>query len=261
MKNIKQRIKQGEAVNGCWLNLGSALTAEIVGSAGFDWVLIDLEHGAGNEKDVLCQLQALESSNTAAFVRIEGGARQRVHRVLDLGAEGIMCPHIDNVEEAKSLVDGLRYPPHGSRGIARMVRASGYGKNLAEYSANANDIIVGIAQIESPEAIEHVNDIAAIDGIDVLFIGPADLSISLGIFGKFDHPLFLDAVKKTIAAAQKAGKASGILLANPDDYITYYNLGMRVIACGADATFVAEGSRTMAAKLSTKRDQFVNTVQ
>src|SRR4030095_11646890 len=127
---------------------------------------------------------------------------------------------------------------------------------LAEYSANANDTIVGIAQIESPEAIKDVHDIAAIDGIDVLFIGPADLSISLGIFGKFDHPLFLDAVKKTIEAAQKAGKASGILLTNPDDYTTYYNLGMRVIACGADATFVAEGARTMAAKLTAKRDQF-----
>ncbi len=255
MKNLKKRLKAGEALNGCWLNLGSALTAEIVGSAGFDWALIDLEHGAGNEKDVLSQLQALESSNTAALVRIESGAKQRIHRVLDLGAEGIMCPHIDTAEEAKAVVNGLRYPPHGSRGVAKMVRATGFGKNFNEYSTNANDDILGIVQIESPEALEHLNEIAAIDGIDVLFIGPGDLTMSLGIFGQFDHPLFLDAVKTTVVAAQNAGKASGILLSNPDDYNKFYNLGMRMIACGADATFVAEGSRTMATKLDAKRSQ------
>lgn len=259
MKNLKKRIRQGEAVNGCWLNLGNALTAEIVGGAGFDWLLIDLEHGAGNENILLSQLQALESSNSAALVRIESGSKQRIHRVLDFGVEGVMCPHIDNAEEAKALVNGIRYPPHGSRGIARMVRASGYGKNLAEYTKNANDTLIGIAQIESPEALKHLDEIASVDGIDVLFIGPADLSISLGIFGQFDHPLFVDGVKATIRAAQKVGKASGILLANPDDYSKYYDLGMRFIACGGDASFVSEGSRSLAAKLNAKRNQPVKT--
>jgi 4-hydroxy-2-oxoheptanedioate aldolase len=261
MKYIKKRIKQGEALNGCWLNLGSALTAEIVGSAGFDWVLIDLEHGAGNEKDVLSQLQALENSNTAAIVRIESGAKQRIHRVLDVGAEGIMCPHINNAKEAKEVVYGLRYPPHGGRGVARMVRATGFGKNFAEYYNNANENIIGIVQIETPGALDHLDEIASIDGVDVLFIGPADLTMALGIFGQFDHPLFLDAVKATINAAEKAGKVTGILLVNPDDYNTFYNLGIRMIACGADATFVAEGSRTMAAKLAAKRSQQENPVQ
>ncbi len=260
MKNLKKRLQQGEVLNGCWLNLGSALTAEIVGSAGFDWVLIDLEHGAGNEKDVLSQLQALESSNTAAIVRIESGARQRIHRVLDVGAEGVMCPHINNAEEAKAVADGLRYPPHGSRGVAKMVRATDFGNNFAEYYANANDTIIGIVQIETPEALNHLDDIAAIDGIDVLFIGPADLTMALGIFGQFDHPLFVDAVQRTVAAAQKAGKTTGILLTNPDDYQTFYNLGIRMMACGADATFVAEGSCNMAAKLNAKRSQQINTV-
>src|SRR6059058_4873446 len=104
MKNLKKRIKSGEAVNGCWLNLGSALTAEIVGSAGFDWLLIDLEHGTGNEKDLLSQLQALESSKSATFVRVESHARAGIQHVLDLGAEGVMCPHIDTVQEARLVV-------------------------------------------------------------------------------------------------------------------------------------------------------------
>ena len=260
MKNLKRRIKEGEVVNGCWLNLGSALTAEIVGVAGFDWVLIDLEHGAGNEKDVLSQLQALENSQTAALVRIESGARQRIHRVLDYGAEGVMCPHVNGPDEAKAVVSGLRYPPQGSRGVAKMVRATGFGRNFADYSNNATENLLGVVQIETPEALDHLDEIAAIDGVDVLFIGPADLAMSLGIFGQFDHSLFLDAVKATVAAAQKAGKATGILLSTPDDYDKFYNLGIRMIACGADATFVAEGSRAMAAKLNARQTQSINPV-
>lgn len=253
MKNLKKKLQSGEAVNGCWLNLGSSLTAEIVGTADFDWVLIDLEHGAGNEKDVLAQLQALEKSDAAAIIRIESTARQRIHRVLDVGAEGVMCPHVDFIDDAKMMVSGLRYPPHGSRGVAKMVRAAGFGKNFAEYSSNANDTIVGVAQIESMEALEHLDAIAALDGIDVLFIGPADLTMSMGIFSQFDHPLFKDAVTAIINAANKAGKATGILIFNPDEYSTYYNQGIRMIACGADATFVAEGARNMSARLHSIR--------
>lgn len=258
MKNLKKRIRNGEAVNGCWLNLGSSLTAEIVGQAGFDWVLIDLEHGAGEEKDVLSQLQALEHSSTAAIVRVESAERQRIHRVLDAGAEGVMCPHIDTTQDAKKVVDGIRYPPGGSRGVAKMVRASGFGKNFAEYYSGSNENILGVVQIETPEALNHLDEIAAIDGVDVLFIGPADLTMSLGIFGQFDHHLFTDAVKATVAAAQKAGKATGILIFNPDEYTRYYEMGIRMIACGADATFVAQGSVNMAAKLQSIKTSFHN---
>ncbi|MBA4141215.1 MAG: 2-dehydro-3-deoxyglucarate aldolase, partial [Segetibacter sp.] len=228
------------------------------GLAGFDWVLIDLEHGAGNEKDVLSQLQALEHTNTAAIVRIESAERQRIHRVLDVGAEGVMCPHINNLDEAKMVVSGLRYPPEGTRGVAKMVRATGFGKNFAEYSSSANENIVGIAQIETIEALDHLDEIATLDGIDVLFIGPADLTMALGIFGQLDHRLFTDAVKATVNAAQKAGKATGILLFNPDDYNTWYQLGIRMIACGADATFVADGARNMSAKLNSIRTTLKN---
>ena len=253
MKNLKRRIKNGEAVNGCWLNLGSPLTAEIVGSAGFDWVLIDLEHGAGNEKDVLAQLQAIEQYNTAGLVRIESFNRQRIHRVLDSGAEGVMVPRIISVEEAKQFVSGLRYPPQGSRGIAKMVRATGFGKNFAEYFSTANENILGVVQIETMEALSCVDEIAALDGVDVLFIGPSDLSMALGIFGQSDHPLYKDALKATINAAKKAGKATGILIANPDDYNIYFEMGIRMIACGGDASFVTEGARNMSSKLISIR--------
>ncbi|MBC7829335.1 MAG: 2-dehydro-3-deoxyglucarate aldolase [Chitinophagaceae bacterium] len=253
MKNLKARLKQGETVNGCWLNLGTSITAEIAGLSGFDWVLIDLEHGAGVEKDVLDQLQALEHTPAAAIVRVEGAQRQRIHRVLDMGAEGIMCPRINNAGEATEVANGLHYPPKGKRGVAKMVRATGFGQNFTDYYNNAKDNILGIVQIETVEVLNHLDEIAAIDGIDVLFIGPADLTMELGIFGQFDHPLFRDALKATVNAAAKAGKATGILFFNPDDYKTYHHLGIRMIACGSDATFIADGARNMAGKLSAAR--------
>ena len=237
-------------MNGCWLNLGSSVTAEIVGAAGFDWVLIDLEHGAGSEKDVLHQLQALEHTPAAPIIRVESSERQRFHRVLDMGAEGIMCPRVGNVEEAKKVVSALRYPPDGSRGVAKMVRATGFGQHFTEYHQNAKDDILGIVQIETLEVLDHLDAMAALDGVDVLFIGPADLSMALGHFGDFEHPQFKEALKATVSAAEKAGKATGILLFNPDDFSTYHEMGIRVIACGADATFVANGARQMAQRLN-----------
>ena len=253
MKNLKHRLKQGETLNGCWLNLGTSITAEIVGSAGFDWVLIDLEHGAGVEKDVLFQLQALEHTSAAAIVRVESAQSQRIHRILDMGAEGIMCPRINNAAEAMDVARGLHYPPDGKRGVARMVRATRFGKDFNDYLKNAKENILGIVQIETSEVLNELDSVAAIDGIDVLFIGPSDLSMELGIFGQFDHPLFRDALQATVSAAKKAGKATGILVLNPDDYKTYHDLGITFIACGSDATFVAEGARNMAAKLNAFR--------
>src|SRR5690554_4091895 len=125
MENLKSRIINGETVNGCWLNLGSPLTAEIVGMAGFDWVLIDLEHGSGSEKDLLHQLQALQHTPATPIVRVESAERQRIHRALDMGAAGVMCPRVHHVEEATAVARALRYPPSGVRGVAKMVRATG----------------------------------------------------------------------------------------------------------------------------------------
>lgn len=240
-------------MHGCWLNLGSSLTAEIVGQAGFDWVLIDLEHGAGSEKDVLFQLQALEHTPTGVLVRVESTEPQRIHRILDMGAEGIMCPKIANPAGAQKVVNGLHYPPHGGRGVAKMVRATGFGQHFDHYYQQARDTILGVVQIETVEVLNHLDEVAAIDGVDVLFIGPADLSMEMGIFGQFDHPRFKEALKKTVDAAQKAGKATGILFFNSDDYHTYHDLGIRLIACGADATFVADGARNLAKKLNSLR--------
>ena len=211
MNNLKQRIKNGEAVHGCWLNTGSPLTAEIVGGAGFDWVLIDLEHGAGSESALLPVLQALGHTMVTPVVRIESPDGPRIHRVLDMGAAGVMCPKISTPDDALRLARGLYYPPFGTRGVAKMVRATGFGRNFQTYYDQSRDNIIGVAQIETVAVLDHLDEVAQTDGIDVLFIGPADLSMELGIFGQFDHPRFVEAMKETINAAQKAGKAVGIL--------------------------------------------------
>jgi len=255
MKNLKSRLKKGETLHGCWLNLGSSLTAEIVGLSGFDWVLIDLEHGAGSEKEALGQIQALQHTSAGIIVRVESAEPQRIHRVLDMGAEGVMCPKINNLSEAKKVVNGLYYPPMGQRGVAKMVRATQFAQNFQSYYEASQENILGIVQIETREVLHHVDEIANLEGVDVLFIGPADLSMELGIFGQFNHPDFLAAVEKTIKAANQAGKATGILFFNPEEYSKYHQMGIRFIACGADATFVAEGAKNMVEKLAKLRSQ------
>lgn len=250
MKQIKKRLKSGETLIGCWLNLGSSITAEIVGLSGFDWVLIDLEHGAGEPKDLLHQLQALEHTRAAAIVRVESHQKERIHRVLDLGAEGVMCPRVYSAEEANAAVRGMHYPPKGIRGVAKMVRATGFGKAFDQYKSGTSESILGIIQIETVEALEELDQIANTSGVDVLFIGPADLTVALGIDGDLNHPLFLEAVDRIVKAAKKASKAVGILIFDPEDFKKYQEMGIQLIACGSDATFVASGARELHGKLS-----------
>ncbi len=251
MKKLKQRLKAGETLTGCWLSVGSPITAEIVGMAGFDWVLIDLEHGAGTERDVLPQLQALEHTTAAALVRVESTEPARLQHVLDTGAEGVMCPRIATVDDAKRVVQALQFPPKGSRGMTNTGRATGYGHHFSSYYQDAADNILGIIQIETREVLDHLDAIAALDGVDVLFIGPADLSMALGHFGEYDHPQFLEALQETINAARKAGKATGIIVFDPDDFAKYHQQGIRMIASGSDVGFVARGARQLAQQLNT----------
>ncbi len=259
MKNIKDRVRAGEAVIGTFLSLGNAMTTEIVAKAGFDWVLIDLEHGIGSEKDVLHQVQALASTEVAAVVRVEGYQRQRIHKVLDLGVSGIMCPHVDNGAQATAVTKAMRYAPEGERGVAKMVRATNFGVDFMDYHANQEKNLLCVVQIETEEALHHLDEIASNEEVDVLFIGPADLSMALGVFGQLDHPKFLEAEAKILAVAKKYNKAVGFLLFDPSHYQKYYDKGVRFFACGTDALFLSNGAKTVAGKLNEFK-QLVTTV-
>lgn len=243
--NLRSRILGAETLFGTFAALGSPTAAEICGRAGFDWVIIDLEHGAAHESDLLTSLYAVESTPSTALVRPRSADRLRVGRVLDLGAHGVMIPRIDLPEQAAEVISFMRYPPDGTRGLALSTRGAGLGE-LGHTDVRAiNQQVVGIIQIESPSAVEHAAEIAAIDGVDVLFVGPADLSHSMGIPGQFDDPRFVSALERVVAAADGAGKAAGILLFNMAVLPRHVDLGFRFIGLGSDGSFVADGARTV----------------
>ncbi len=250
--NFKLKVLSGDAVHGSWVNLGSLVSAEIMGRAGFDWLLIDLEHGAGNDTMMYHQLQVLESTYATPIVRTDELSRPKVQRILDAGAKGIMFPQIQNKEEAELAVNMMYYPPRGIRGMAKMVRATGFGKNADEYIASLDKNLVGVMQIENINALKDIEAIAAIPGADVLFVGPSDLSLALGIFGQFNHPAYQQAMQDVAGAAKKHGKAAGVLLQNIDEYEMYYHLGFRFLACGADGSFVARSAEALVKQMKER---------
>ena len=248
IKGLKKKLKKGETLIGTFLSLGNGVVSEMIAKAGFDWVVIDLEHGLGTEADVVQQLMGLKNADISAIVRVEGAQRQRIHRVLDFGAEGIMCPRIETPAEATLAIRAMQYPPQGNRGVARMIRAAGFGAGFKDYYEAADELL-GVIQIETTEALEHLDEIAAIPGVDVLFIGPSDLTMALGIFGETNHPLFIETVKRIVKAAAQANKQVGILMADPAEFYQYHDLGIRFIACGTDAGFLSKGAKQVADSL------------
>ena len=253
MKNLKERIQSGETVHGCWLNLGSTVSAEIVGRSGFDWVLIDLEHGAVDLTSMYQQLQVLENAETTVLVRTDELSRSKVQHILDAGARGIMFPQLRDQADAEVAVGMMYYPPKGMRGMAKMVRATGFGLHAEDYVRQLDTLLVSIIQIETLQAVENIDAIAATPGVDVLFVGPSDLSLALGVFGQLDHPDYQGAIARVADAARKHNKAPGVLLQDIREYEMYHALGYRFLACGADGAFVARGAAEMVKRLAEKK--------
>lgn len=246
---IRERTLDGEVVVGAFVMLGAPAGAELLARAGFDWLIVDGEHGAGTEADILAQLYAIESAGelggrtTAALVRPEEGTRLRVGRALDMGAEGVMIPRLETAEEARRLVSWLRYPPDGVRGLALGTRGAEQSEVGHADVRRLNDRILGIVQVESGAAVEAADETAAIDGVDVLFVGPTDLSHALGVPGRFDDPRFVTALERVVAACRAHGKAAGILLRRLDDLDRYLGLGFTFIGLGSDGAYVTDGAR------------------
>ena len=245
LTDLRRRIHAGETLFGTFLGLASPVAAEIAARAGFDWVIIDLEHGSGTETDLLASLLAVGTTPTAALVRPQSLERIRIGRALDHGAHGLMIPRVDAPEQAREAISFMRYPPDGVRGLALSTRGAGLSERRHADVRSINEQLVGIIQIESRGAVEHADEIAAIDGVDVLFVGPTDLSHALGVPGQFDHPDYLAASERTVAAAHAHGKATGILLYDPAALRRHLELGFRFVGLGSDGSFVAQGARAM----------------
>lgn len=214
-----------------------------MGDAGFDWVVIDLEHGAATEADLVAHLLAVQVRGAAPLVRPQSGERLRIGRALDLGAAGIVVPRLDTAEQAREAVTFLRYPPEGGRGVALRTRGARLGAIGHADVGTVNADIVGIVQIETPGGLREADAIAALDGVDVLFVGPADLSHSLGVPGRFDEPIYRDALQTVVAACRRHGKAAGILLYDHATFAPHLELGYKFIGLGSDGSFVAAGAK------------------
>lgn len=249
---FRERILAGERLFGCWCGLGSPLAAELAARAGFDWVLVDLEHGAATEGELLAHLTAIEAAGATALVRPQSGERLRIGRALDLGATGVVIPRLDGVAQASEAMTYLRYPPDGVRGIALFTRGARLGAVAHAGVRDLNAAIVGIVQVESPGAVRDAGAIAALDGVDVLFVGPADLSHSLGVPGRFGDPTYQAALRTVVEACRANGKSAGILLYDPASFGPHLELGFTFVGLGADASFVANGA---AAALAAARSR------
>src|SRR3954464_14139469 len=210
MSDIRARLAAGDTLFGTFLGLGSALATEACAVAGFDWLLVDLEHGGGDERALLQQQLAAEARRVPMLARVESAERIRTGPLLDTGVAGIMFPRLESVEDVRTAVRHLRYPPEGDRGVATYNRVYDFGLR-PEGLTTANASVVGIVQVESRRALAAVAEIAGIPGVDVLFVGPRDLSTDLGCPGQFGHRDFEQALDQLLASAKDAGIAAGIL--------------------------------------------------
>jgi 2-dehydro-3-deoxyglucarate aldolase/4-hydroxy-2-oxoheptanedioate aldolase len=242
-RTFRDRVLAGETLFGLFLDLNSPIAAEISARAGYDWLLVDLEHGVATEADLMGLLHAVEAGGSTPVVRPQSGERLRIGRALDMGARGVMVPRLDTVAQVEEAVTFLRYPPAGVRGVALRVRGADLGAVGHDQVSTVNERIVGIVQIESAPALAAADAIAAVDGVDVLFVGPADLTHSLGIPGRFADPLYRDALAAVVKASRANGKAAGILVYDASIVPDLLELGFTFVGIGADAAFVASGAR------------------
>ncbi len=245
---IRQRVLNGELLFGLINNLGSSLTVEMAGLAGYDWLWIDGEHGMGGFTDTIHQLQAASATKAAPIVRVVWNDFPLIKRVLDSGAAGVIVPWINRAEDAAQVVRAMRYPPEGIRGVARLLRGNSFGFDFDDYFARANRDLVTAVQVETAEAVANADAIAAVEGVDTLVVGPTDLSTSMGIFGQFKNPLLWEAFEKVAKACQAHGKSAGCLVPALDDVDRLIEMGYRFIATGADGGLLANAMKANLAR-------------
>jgi 4-hydroxy-2-oxoheptanedioate aldolase len=244
---LRRRVLAGEPTLGLWVMLGSIAAADVMARAGYDWLMVDLEHGMFEESQVLGLLTTIQGSGTAGLVRVVSAERMRVGRILDLGADGVMIPRLESVEEIRETLSWMRYPPAGVRGLAQATRGAGYFTVAHPEIRLLSDSILGVFQVESPAAVDIAEQVAQLDGVDVLFVGPADLSHAMGIPGEFTNPQFVEALDHVAAVARAHGKAPGMLVRGADEVAAYRARGYTFLGIGADLGLVATGARSQLA--------------
>lgn len=245
MSTFKDKLASGAPLLGLWQSLASPYTAEICARIGFDWLLFDGEHAPNTLQTLLGQLQAAAPFPVEAIARVPSGEPVAIKHYLDLGFTTLLMPMIDSAEHARAVVAATRYPPHGVRGVASAVsRAAGFGAN-PDYLATAHLGLTVIVQIESRAGLEAIDAIAAVEGVDALFVGPADLAASLGHLGNPGHPEVQQAIDHAKARIDAAGKPAGIFATSPEDARRRGDEGFSFVSIGTDIGLLARGAATL----------------
>ncbi|WP_146584945.1 aldolase/citrate lyase family protein [Puniceibacterium confluentis] len=247
INRFKASLAEGRRSIGCWMGLCDPYAAEATARAGFDWVLIDGEHAPNDLAAIARQLQVLEP-HTSPVVRLPMGEPWLIKQVLDAGAQSLLIPMVNSAEEARALVRAVRYPPHGIRGVGHALgRASGFG-TVEDYAATANDQICLIVQIETRAGLAALDDILLVDGVDGVFVGPADLAADLGHLATPKAPEMQDLVAQTLGRIAASDKAAGIIDFSDDALARHFKDGAQFVAVGADVVFLARGLMALAQK-------------
>jgi 2-dehydro-3-deoxyglucarate aldolase len=244
---FRQRLRAGDRLVGCWLSLGSPITTEVMGMAGFDWLLLDAEHAPNDVLSLIPQLMALKDSPSAPVVRPPWNDMVVIKRLLDVGFFNFLIPFVETAEQAAAAVAATRYPPQGVRGVSVSQRSNRYG-GVADYFNTVNEQITVMVQIESRAGVAAAREIAAVEGVDGLFVGPSDLAAACGHFGKPEHPDVQAAVAQVVADGRSAGKPTGILAPVEADARRYMAQGLSFIAVGSDLGVLRTQSRALASK-------------
>jgi 4-hydroxy-2-oxoheptanedioate aldolase len=232
---------------GMWVCSGSPLVAEICAGAGLDWLLVDAEHSPNGLESILAQLQAVHGYPVQVLVRPPVNDTVLIKQYLDLGARNLLIPMVHSVADAEAAVAATRYPPEGVRGVGSALARAARWNRIPDYLATASTAISVTVQIESVTAVEAVEDILAVDGVDAIFLGPSDLAASMEMLGQQEHPDVRAAVEHCIGAATRAGKPAGVNAFTPATARHYLEIGARFILVGADVALLARGSEALAA--------------
>lgn len=249
--NFKHALRAGRIQKGLWLGLADSYVAELLASTGFDWLLIDAEHGPNDLRQVLAQLQAIAPYPTHPVVRPVEGNVALIKQYLDIGAQTLLIPMIETAEQAAHMVAATRYPPHGIRGVGSALARASRWNQVTDYLHRAEQEICVLLQVESVKAISNLAAIAAVEGVDGVFFGPADLSGSMGYLGNPGAAPVQKAIEEGIAVVRKAGKAAGILSADRTLARKYIDLGAQFVAVGVDTTLLVRAASELAAYFST----------
>ena len=244
-------IAAGKKQIGLWVGLTSNFAANVIAPSGYDWVLVDMEHSPNTFDSVLGQLQVFEASDTTAIVRPEWNDPVLVKRLLDLGAQGLLFPMIQTVEEAEAAVASTRYPPRGIRGVSGSMRGNKFGR-ITDYVARIEDETTVIIQLETVEAIARAEEIGAVDGVSGVFFGPADVAASMGMIGKPNDPAVWDVIMPAAKKLMAMGVPVGTLVLDVDFAASLVNEGFTFVACGTDASILAKGSDALLATMKEK---------